>query len=155
VGLFDGLFGRRRPTALEAVSALLDAPPSPRLAAAVEEVARVLTEARLGPALVGRRPQLILAFARQSADAAMRLSSSHWASDGGHNVGRDVFQAYGAALGAFLGVVDRRPRGRTPLLDAVLAIEGLIPVWRAAPGDPDGYGVATLHEIRRDLAALL
>lgn len=155
MGVFDGLFGRRRPSALEAVSALLDAPPPPRLAAAVDEVAGVLSEQRLGRAFAGHRPRLILIFARQSADAAMRLSSSHWVSDGGHNVGRDVLQAYGAALGAFLAVMDRRPRSRTPLLDAVVAIEGLIPAWRAGPGDPDGYGVATLHEIRRELADLL
>jgi hypothetical protein len=155
VSVFDGLFGRRRPSALEAVSALLDAPPPPRLAAAVEEVARVLSEQRLGRAFAGHRPRLILIFARQSADAAMRLSSSHWVSDGGHNVGRDILQAYGAALGAFLAVLDRRPQSKTPLLDAALAREALMTDWRTREDDPDGYGIATLGEIRRDLATLL
>lgn len=155
MGLFEGIFGKGRQPLLKEIAALLGAPPSPGLASAVGEIEKVLTRERVGPGLAILRPRLILIFARQSADARLRLSSSHWTSDGGHNVGRDVLQAYGAALGAFLAVLDRRPRSRTPLLDAAVAIEALTTDWRTAPGDPDGYGIATLHEIRRDIADLL
>ena len=155
MGWFGGLFGKREPSALEAVSALLTEPPSPRLAAAIESVGRELTEARLGKGLAGLRPRLILIFARQAEDAMRKLSDSYWRSDRGHNVGLDVDQAYRAALGAFLKVLDRRPRSRTPLLDTAAAVEALMPALRIEPADPDGYGLATLHEIRRDLARLL
>lgn len=37
---------------------------------------------------------IILIVARQLADANERLSSSHWTDSDGHNVGRDVLQAY-------------------------------------------------------------
>ncbi|QTN19227.1 hypothetical protein HZ989_13540 [Brevundimonas sp. AJA228-03] len=130
-------------------------PPSPRLAAAIEAVGRTLTEKRLGKGLGRLRPRLILIFARQSEDATRKLSDSYWTSDRGHNVGIDVYHAYGNALAAFLVVLDRRPRSKTPLLDAAAAIEALMPPMRIEPADPDGYGLATLHEIRRDLASLL
>jgi hypothetical protein len=101
------------------------------------------------------RPRLILVFARQSADAAEKMASSYWTSDRGVNVGHDVFRANQTALTTFLNVIDRRPRSRSALLDAVTAIEALTTAWRIAPGDTDGYGLGTLHEIRRDLATLL
>jgi len=94
-------------------------------------------------------------FARQSADAAEKMASSYWTSDRGVNVGHDVFRAHQTALNTFLKVIDKRPQSRSALLDAVTAIDALIPAWRNAPGDADGYGIGTLHEIRRDLAALL
>ncbi len=155
MGLFDVLPWKRRPSDLETVSALLDRPPSPRLSAAIEETARVLTQRRLGSGLASLRPRLILVFARQSADAAEKMASSYWTSDRGVNVGHDVFRAHQTALNTFLKVIDKRPQSRSALLDAVTAIDALIPAWRNAPGDADGYGIGTLHEIRRDLAALL
>ena len=155
MGWFGGLFGKRQPSDLDAVSALLTEPPSPRLAAAIESVARELTEARLGQGLAGLRPRLILIFARQSEDASRRLSDSHWTSDQGHNVGRDVYDAYRSALGTFLIVLDRRPRSKTPLQETIDAIEARKPPLRIAPADPDGYGLATLGEIQRDLSRLL
>jgi len=155
MGLFSWLSRNRRSPVLEAVSALLPEPPSPRLAAAIETLAREVTDKRLGRRLASLRPHLILIFARQAEDAGRKLSDSYWTSDRGHNVGQDVFAAYGAALRAVLAVLDRRPRSRTPLLDAVTAVEALMPALRIEPADPDGYGLATLHEIRRDLASLL
>lgn len=155
MGWFRSLFGKREPSNLVAVSALLDAPPSPRLAGSIEQVAEKLTEVRLGKGLVQLRPQLILIFARQSEDAARRLSDSYWTSDRGHNVGKDVYKAYSAALGAFLIVLDHRPRSKTPLLHAIAAIEALKAPLRIEPADPDGYGLATLGEIQRDLSGLL
>jgi len=155
MGWFGGLFGKREPSALEAVSALLTGPPSPRLAEGIDAVARELTQARLGKGLARLRPQLILTFARQSEDAARRLSDSYWTSDRGHNVGQDGYYAYRAALGVFLKVLDRRPRSKTPLQDTVAAIEALKPPLRIEPADPDGFGLATLGEIQRDLSRLL
>jgi hypothetical protein len=155
MGWFRGLFGKREPSALEAVSALLKGPPSPQLVGAIESVARELTEARLGKGLAHLRPRLILVFARQAEDAARKLSDSYWRSDQGHNVGIDVDRAYRAGLGAFLNVLDRRPRSKSPLQDAVAAIAALEPPLRIAPADPDGYGLATLGEIERDLTRLL
>lgn len=155
MGWFRGLFGKREPSALEAVSALLTGPPSPQLAEAIEVVGRELTQDRLGQGLAGLRPRLILIFARQSEDATRKLSDSHWRSDRGHNVGTDVHHAYAAALGTFVNVLDRRPRSRTPLQDAVADIEALKPPMRVAPADPDGYGLATLGEIQKDLTALI
>ncbi len=155
MGLFQRIFGKGGRPVLKEVAALLGEPPSPGLASAVGEIEKVLTHERVGPGLAILRPRLILIFARQSADATMRLSSGHWTSDRGHNVGMDVLRAQGLALVAFLAVLDRRPRSKRPLLEAAVAIEALTTDWRAAPGDPDGYGIATLHEIRRDIADLI
>lgn len=144
---------RSRPI-VDRVSDLLDRPPSTDLVAAITTMAERLTDARLGPRLRSQRPQLVLAFARQSADAAKRMSSAHWTSDRGRNVGLDVLQATEQALGLVLHVLDSRPAARWPLRAAIEALDALIEPRRGEPGDDDGYGLATLHEIRRDLALL-
>jgi hypothetical protein len=153
-----GLFRRRgaapsRPI-VDRVSDLLDRPPSTDLVAAITAIADRLTDARLGPRLGSQRPQLVLAFARQSADAAKRMSSAHWTSDRGRNVGLDVLQANEQALGLFIQVLESRPPARRPLEAMIKALDALIERRRSEPGDDDGYGLATLHEIRRDLALL-
>lgn len=139
---------------VDRVSDLLDRPPSADLVAAITATADRLTDARLGRRLRSLRPQLVLAFARQSADAAKRMSSAHWTSDRGRNVGLDVLQANEQALGLVLQVLVSRPAARRPLQTAIKALDGLIERRRGEPGDEDGYGLATLHEIRRDLALL-
>lgn len=145
--------GSSRPI-VDRVSDLLDRPPSADLAAAIAATADRLTETRLEPGLKALRPQLVLAFARQSADAVRRMSSAHWTSDRGRNVGLDVLQAHDQALGLFIEALESRPATRRPLQTAIKTLDALIERRRTEPGDDDGYGLATLHEIRRDLALL-
>jgi hypothetical protein len=123
------------------------------LRAAIVETAAALTPKVLGPRFRPWRDELILIFARQLADATMRLSSSHWSSGGGRNVGMDVLQARGRALAALTALAGRRPRD--PLAALLAALDELMAAQRAAPGDDDGYGVATLGEIRRDVERLI
>jgi len=119
---------------------------SPRLISAIRD-----TASALGPRLAGgtfrrHRGRIIVILARQLADANERLGSNYWTAGDGHNVGRDVFQAYGVAL-----EVARRARSMDELIET-LAVAAA--AYRDRPGDPDGYGSATLGEIERDLTLL-
>ena len=119
---------------------------SPHLTSAIRDIASTLgPELSRGP-LRRHRGRIIVILARQLADANQRLGSSHWTGADGHNVGRDVFQAYGIALG-----VARRARSLDDLIETLIAASA---TYRSSPGDPDGYGSATLGEIERDLKAL-
>lgn len=119
---------------------------SPHLLSAIRSTASTLgSEPWQGP-LRHHRGRIIVILARQLADANQRLSSSHWTGADGHNVGRDVFQAYGIALG-----LARRARSLDELMETLIAASA---TYRSRPGDPDGYGSATLGEIERDLKAL-
>lgn len=119
---------------------------SPDLMSAIRSTASALgSEPWQGP-LRHHRGRIIVILARQLADANQRLGSSHWTGADGHNVGRDVFQAYGIALG-----VARRARSLDELMETLIAASA---TYRSSPGDPDGYGSATLGEIERDLKAL-
>ncbi len=135
------------------VSALLAAPPTPGLRTAILETGAGLTPKVLGPRFRAYREELILIFARQLADATMRLSSGHWASGGGGNVGMDVLQAHGRALAALKALAARRPRD--PLEALLKALDDLMAGQRVSAGDDDGYGIATLGEIRRDVERLI
>ncbi len=137
------------------VSALIDGPLTPALRSAIVETAAGLTPRALGSRFAPYREELILILARQLADANRRLSSGHWSSGGGRNVGMDVLQAQGAALAAVKALAARRPRPRDPLGALLKALDELIAARRAAPGDDDGYGIATLGEIRRDVERLI
>lgn len=139
---------------LRAAARANGAPLSPDLARAVEATAPALTPERLGPRLRPLRPQLVLAFARQRADADRRLASDHWRSGSGHNVGLDVRAAEARARALLLEVAARRPPSRRPLRETLERLDALIETQRAGPGDVVGYGLATLHELRRDLAEL-
>lgn len=119
---------------------------SPRLISAIRDTASVLGAPLSRGALRRHRGRIIVILARQLADANERLSSSHWTGADGHNVGRDVFQAYGIALD-----VARRARSLEDLIETLIAAAT---AYRSSPGDPDGYGSATLGEIERDLKAL-
>lgn len=150
------MFRRWRDEALvRRVSALLAGSLQPGLRVAIIETGAALTPKALGPRFRPYREELILIFARQLADATMRLSSSHWASGGGRNVGMDVLQARGAALAALKALAARRPPPRDPLDSLLKALDDLMAARRAAPGDDDGYGIATLGEIRRDVEQLI
>ncbi len=140
---------------LRRVTGLLDGPPSPELLSAIAETAEVLTPRMLGGRLRAYREELVLIFARQSADAAMRLSSSHWSSSGGRNVGHDVLLARSRALEALKQVAGRRPAPRDALGAFLQSLDDLMTAHRQAPGDDDGYGIATLGEIHRDVARLI
>ncbi len=94
------------------------------------------------------RGQIILILARQLADANERLRSSHWTGSDGHNVGKDVLQAWALAA----GVVSRSGSGSIEDLIETLASQST--AYRSRFGDPDGYGSATLGEIERDLQHL-
>lgn len=138
---------------VDRVVGLLGEPPTPRLRIAIIETAAGLTPKMLGPRFRPYREELVLIFARQLADATMRLSSSHWSSGGGRNVGMDVLQARGRALGALESLAARRPRD--PLETFLKALDDLMAAQRTSPGDDDGYGIATLGEIHRDVARLI
>ena len=119
---------------------------SAQLMSAIRSTASALgPEPWHGP-LRRHRGRIIVILARQLADANQRLGSSYWTGADGHNVGRDVFKAYGIALG-----VARRSRSLEELRETLIAASA---TYRGGPGDPDGYGSATLGEIERDLKAL-
>jgi hypothetical protein len=148
------MFGRWSESRLvRRIAGLVPTPLSPELRAAVVETGASLTAKVLGPRFRSYRDELVLIFARQLADATMRLSSSHWSSGGGRNVGMDVLQARGRALAALKTLAARRPRDP---LDALLrTLDELMIAQRASAGDDDGYGIATLGEIRRDVERLI
>lgn len=93
-------------------------------------------------------------FQRQVMDGERRLGDRYWQSGAGRNVGYDVLEATAAARRAVQTALAVSTTRRQVLRRAVDALDALITGWRERPGDDDGYGVATLHEIRRDLAAL-
>jgi hypothetical protein len=93
-------------------------------------------------------------FQRQVMDGERRLGDRHWQSGAGRNVGYDVLEATAAARRAVQPLLAVCRTRRQLLLRADDALDALIARWRERPGDDDGYGIATLHEIRRDLAAL-
>lgn len=155
MGWFDRIFEKRRLKSLiKTVSALRGEALSPALENAVIETARALKPDALGPGLRSSRAALVLAFARQLADANARLASSHWSSGGGRNVGMDVLEARARALALLLAVAARRPAPRRPLSEFGEALDGLIVAQRNGAGDADGYGLGTLREIQRDIAQL-
>ena len=135
------------------VTGLVPTPLSPELRAAVVQTGAGLTAKVLGPRFRPYRDELVLIFARQLADANRRLSSSHWSSGGGRNVGMDVYFAHGRALTALKALAARRPRD--PLNALLKVLDDLMDAQRAAAGDDDGYGIATLGEIRRDVERLI
>ena len=135
------------------VSELLGEPLTPRLRTAILETGASLTPKVLGPRFRPYREELVLIFARQLADATLRLSSSHWSSGAGRNVGMDVLQAHGRALAALKGLAASRPRD--PLEALLKALDDLMAAQRTSAGDDDGYGIATLGEIRRDVERLI
>ena len=93
-------------------------------------------------------------FQRQVMDGERRLGDRYWQSGAGRNVGYDVLEATAAARRAVQPALASSRTRRQALLRADDALDTLITGWRERPGDDDGYGIATLHEIRRDLAAL-
>lgn len=129
----------------EAIQACAKRPPR-RLMSAITETASALGLRLSQGELRPLRGRIILILARQLADANERLGSSHWTGSDGHNVGRDVLQAYGVALGAV--------RGSGSIEALVEALASQSRAYRDRAGDPDGYGSATLGEIERDLRHL-
>ncbi len=148
------LEARRLSWLLAEVAVIKGKPLTAALEIAVVKTARALPLTALERRLRPLYPRLVLVFARQLEDANMRLSSSHWFSGGGRNVGMDVLEARARALELLLKASADRPRLRRPLSDTVDALDTLIVARRKGAGDPDGYGLATLHQIRRDLAEL-
>ena len=125
---------------------------SPGLLSGAEAAARVLTLSLLGPQLRDQRIDLCLIFARQAADAERRLASSYFAFGGGRNVGHDVLDAHNRALRVLTNTLMEKPG--SGLAEVLAAHDGLVRVYRQHALDPDGYGAATLGEIRRDLEDL-
>lgn len=120
--------------------------PSHRLMSAIKETASALGP-RLSQGRLRRfRGPIILALARQLADANERLSSSYWTGPDGHNVGRDVLQAYAVAIAVV--------RGAGSMEDLMETLTVQVTAYRGREGDPDGFGSATLGEIERDLRRL-
>lgn len=155
MGLIDRIFGKRRLRSLvERVALMRGEALLPELERAVIETARILKPGAVGRRLRPFYPQLVLFFARQRADGQARLASSHWISGGGRNVGMDVLEAQAVAQNLLVRVLARRPPFRRPLSEMVEALDALIDARRNADGDPDGYGLGTLHEIQRDIAEL-
>jgi len=93
-------------------------------------------------------------FQRQVMDGERRLGDPHWQSGAGRNVGHDVLEATEAARRAVQTALAGSRTRVLGLLRADDALDALIARWRERPGDDDGYGIATLHQIRRDLSAL-
>lgn len=132
-------------------------PPAPDVLDALDAAARALPRSLLGPRLRPLRLELCLIFARQAADASRRLGSSYWSSGGGRNVGHDVRDAHDRALRVLIQSLKQTPK-QTPgagLPEILAAHRNLMDAYRRSAPDPDGYGIATLGEIERDLEGLL
>ncbi|WP_372706271.1 hypothetical protein [Brevundimonas sp.] len=155
MGWIDRIFEKRRLRSLvETVALQTGEALSPALETAVIETAGILKPGALGRRLRPFYPRLVLIFARQRADGEARLASSHWSSGGGCNVGRDVLEAKAIAQGLLVRLLARRPASKRPFSEMVEALDTLIDARRNSDGDPDGYGLGTLHEIQRDMAEL-
>ena len=111
-----------------------------------------LTGVSWGPDLEPFRPQIIAIFAKQRGDAEQRMASSHFQSGGGRNIGLDVLEAYNAALGCLRTCLSGQQEPN--LEDLISALDDLIDARRPSSRDKDGYGLATLGEIRRDLTRI-
>lgn len=66
-----------------------------------------------------------------------------------------MLRARHGALETLRRVAALRPPPRDPLGALLQALEDLMTAYRQAPGDDDGYGIATLGEIHRDVARLI
>jgi hypothetical protein len=91
---------------------------------------------------------------RQIMDGERRTGDPYWQSGGGRNVGYDVIRAAQDAERVVKTALAGSQTRDLALRRAVDALDAWIVRWREQPGDDDGFGIATLHEIRRDLAAL-
>lgn len=88
-------------------------------------------------------------FAHETADGTGKRADSYWSS-GGHNVGTDVLTAVNEARQCL------RLDGETPLTlgRSLQLLEAAHDQYRRAHEDPDGFGSATFHAIRRGFEAL-
>ncbi|MBX3575815.1 MAG: hypothetical protein KF723_01305 [Rhizobiaceae bacterium] len=88
-------------------------------------------------------------FAHETADGTGKRANPYWSS-GGHNVGTDVLIAVSAARRSLHG-------GRSATLTLGRSLELLETAherYRREEDDPDGFGSATFHAIRRAFEAL-
>ncbi len=119
-------------------------------AAAVRSMARALPRSLFGRELAFARVGIVWAMARQKVDGERRLADPR----GAGGPGRAVAWAHMRGLGAL-----QRGLAEGPAATAAGRIDGmlgrLIAAARQDPQDADGYGLATLHEMRRDIAAAL
>jgi hypothetical protein len=91
-------------------------------------------------------------FQRNVMDGERRLGDPQWQSGTGRNVDYDLLEATEAARRTFETALAAAMTRRRVLRRAVDAMDSLITGWRERPGDDYGYCIATLHEIRRELA---
>ncbi len=145
---------RRQGLLLKEIAALRSEPLPSGLESAIIETSRVIPPKTLPGLKRSLYAPVVLIFARQLADANARLGSNYWSSGGGRNVGIHILQAQGRARVVLVDVMNRRPTVRRPLVETVGALDRLIDAQRADAADEDGYGLGTLHELRRDLAEL-
>lgn len=97
----------------------------------------------------GQQKLLTRIFADQIADGEERSADPYFTNDRGHNIGKDV--ALAAAMAAKqLFRLDEDP------IDAVIAqlfsrLENAKRRFRELHLDPDGYGIATFGELKKNL----
>jgi len=127
---------------------------TPELRDAIARVMETLTPELSRSRLRSLRPAIVLAFARQAADGARRLKSDYWRSDAGENVGQEVLRANGRALTAVKRVLATAPSKQRALPMILETLNALVDTQRSSPSDVDGYGLATLHELHRDIERL-
>jgi hypothetical protein len=100
------------------------------------------------------RHYFLAQLAEQEAEAARHLRDGYWTdSRTGRNVGLDELQAIGAMKAIAL---DPRPGEEDAhiYLGRLLAdLDDVANRFRAAAPDPDGYGIATIGTVARQLAA--
>lgn len=128
--------------------------PSRQIKSAIQK-----TSAAVGPSLTSdglrrHRGRVVFILARQLADANERLGKSYWTGPDGHNVGRDVLQAYGVALGVCRGSGSDGGRPPASIAELIERLTEQSAIYRSSALDPDGYGSGTLGEIERDLLHL-
>lgn len=123
---------------------------APDEAAAVRSMARALPRSLFGRELAFARAEVVWAMARQKVDGERRLADPR----GAGGPGRAVAWAHMRGLGALQrGLAEGPAETAAERIDGMLA--RLITAAREDPQDADGYGLATLHEMRWDIAEAL
>ncbi|NBW10190.1 MAG: hypothetical protein EBR82_19395 [Caulobacteraceae bacterium] len=144
----------RRRSILDEVRDLEGRDLTPEMRDAIAQVMDRLSPELSGSRLRSLRPAIVLAFARQAADGARRLKSDHWRSGAGENVGHEVLRANARALEAVRAVLATNPSKRRAPALILQALDRVTEAQRDSTTDGDGYGLATLHELRREIERL-
>jgi CheY-like chemotaxis protein len=122
----------------------------PAFCMALDQAIRALDDGRVAAAPMRTMQHWIAEILeRENGDAAHKTKEGWYWGDAGRCVGKAVFRAKSAMASV---AVDHDLNAYLERLDAALA--AALQKYRADDEDPDGFGAATFHGIRRDVKAL-